>query len=347
MRGITEYVVEECEEVEFEMNLSEPGAAPTAAPIQVRADAAVTKVLVLHSYTRTLAILLVSIFLSALVPRIVSAVCILCGQQVMDRIIWYLRIVHSVDLYAAVEYPLEDKMPHRVGIIHVRDASGAAAGKTASGSVTAAKTQFTSKDVEVATKAFHERLAPLLASRQRDQLDEREARRFGLRDTNAEMEVFLNANAQQLSSDKFLCAICSKKFVSADFVKKHIQTRHPERLEQIASECEFFNNYVRDPHRPLPAVETQAATGAGGGAAGLSSQLSPPPGGYSNYRPRPSGPYGSYGYRQQGFRGGSQQSGYRQPGTAYQQRPYVPRGSGPQGGPRPQFSASYTDLDST
>ena len=44
MRGITEYVVEECEEVEFEMNLSEPGAAPTAAPIQVRADPAVTKV---------------------------------------------------------------------------------------------------------------------------------------------------------------------------------------------------------------------------------------------------------------------------------------------------------------
>ena len=268
----------------------------------------------------------------------------------MDRILWYLRVVHSVDFYAAVEYPLEDKMPHRVGVVHVRDASGAA-GKSGAGAASVAKVpvqiQFTSKDVEVATKAFHERLAPLLASRQRDQLDDREARRFGLRDTNAEAEVFLNANAQQLSADKWLCAVCSKKFVSSDFVKKHIQTRHPERLEQIAAECEFFNNYVRDARRPLPAVETQAPYGGGGGGAGFASQLSPPPpGGYSGYRPRAPGPYG-YGYRQQGFRGGGPQ-GYRQPGTPYQQRPYVPRGGGgPQGGPRAQFERSYTDLDST
>ena len=263
----------------------------------------------------------------------------------MDRILWYLRVVHSVDFYAAVEYPLEDKMPHRVGVVHVRDASGVA-GKSGAGAAIVSKVQFTSKDVETVTKTLHERLAPLFASRQRDQLDDREARRFGLRDTNAEAEVFLNANAQQLSADKWLCAVCSKKFVSSDFVKKHIQTRHPERLEQIAAECEFFNNYVRDARRPLPAVETQAAPGAGGGGAFLASQLSPPaPGGYSGYsgyRPRTFAPYG---YRQHGFRGGGPQ-GYRQPGTPYQQRPYVPRG-GPQGGPRAQFSNSYTDLDST
>ena len=187
-------------------------------------------------------------------------------------------------------------MPHRVGVVHVRDANGAA-GKSGAGAATVAKVpvqiQFTSKDVNVATKAFHERLAPLLASRQRNQLDDREARRFGLHHTNAEVEVFLNANAQQLSADKWLCAVCSKKFVSSDFLKKHVQRRNPERLEQIAAECKFFN--------------------AGGARRWqLAAQVSPPA--PDSYRPRAWGPYD---YRQQGFRGGGPQC-YRQPGTPYQ-----------------------------
>lgn len=40
--------------------------------------------------------------------------------QVLDRMILYLRIVHSLDYYSASEYPNEDEMPHRCGIIHGR-----------------------------------------------------------------------------------------------------------------------------------------------------------------------------------------------------------------------------------
>ena len=32
----------------------------------------------------------------------------------------YLRIVHSIDYYSANEYPNEDEMPHRCGIMHAR-----------------------------------------------------------------------------------------------------------------------------------------------------------------------------------------------------------------------------------
>ena len=42
--------------------------------------------------------------------------------QVLDRMILYLRIVHSLDYYSASEYPNEDEMPHRCGIIHGRGA---------------------------------------------------------------------------------------------------------------------------------------------------------------------------------------------------------------------------------
>lgn len=39
---------------------------------------------------------------------------------VLDRIILYLRIVHSIDYYNHCEYPNEDEMPNRCGILHAR-----------------------------------------------------------------------------------------------------------------------------------------------------------------------------------------------------------------------------------
>lgn len=40
--------------------------------------------------------------------------------RVLDRIVLYLRIVHSVDYYNHCEYPNEDEMPNRCGILHAR-----------------------------------------------------------------------------------------------------------------------------------------------------------------------------------------------------------------------------------
>lgn len=40
--------------------------------------------------------------------------------QVLDKLLLYLRIVHSVDYYNTSEYINEDEMPNRCGIIHVR-----------------------------------------------------------------------------------------------------------------------------------------------------------------------------------------------------------------------------------
>lgn len=41
--------------------------------------------------------------------------------RALDRLIIYLRIVYSIDFYAATLYSLEDMMPHQCGIFHVRD----------------------------------------------------------------------------------------------------------------------------------------------------------------------------------------------------------------------------------
>lgn len=41
-------------------------------------------------------------------------------MKVLDRLVLYLRIVHSVDYYNHCEYPYEDEMPNRCGIMHAR-----------------------------------------------------------------------------------------------------------------------------------------------------------------------------------------------------------------------------------
>jgi hypothetical protein len=45
---------------------------------------------------------------------------------VLDRMIFYLRIVHSIDFYNHSEYPNEDEMPNRCGIMHARSVPPAA-----------------------------------------------------------------------------------------------------------------------------------------------------------------------------------------------------------------------------
>ncbi|VDM85957.1 unnamed protein product [Strongylus vulgaris] len=38
----------------------------------------------------------------------------------LDLLILYLRMVHSIDFYGHIEYPNEDAMPNRCGMLHVR-----------------------------------------------------------------------------------------------------------------------------------------------------------------------------------------------------------------------------------
>lgn len=40
--------------------------------------------------------------------------------RVLDRLLFYLRFVHSVDYYNHAEYPYEDEMPNRLSINHAR-----------------------------------------------------------------------------------------------------------------------------------------------------------------------------------------------------------------------------------
>ena len=59
------------------------------------------------------------------------------------------------------------------------------------------------------------------------------AKKMGLKDVDEEVAKFIQANTQELSKDKWLCPLSGKKFKGPDFVKKHIYTKHAEKIEEV------------------------------------------------------------------------------------------------------------------
>jgi len=55
-----------------------------------------------------------------------------------------------------------------------------------------------------------------------------------------EVEKFITANTQELAKDKWLCPLSGKKFKGAEFVRKHILSKHMEKVEEVKQEVNCF-----------------------------------------------------------------------------------------------------------
>nr|XP_046266850.1 serrate RNA effector molecule homolog isoform X4 [Scatophagus argus] len=191
--------------------------------------------------------------------------------KVLDRLILYLRIVHSIDYYNTCEYPSEDEMPNRCGMIHVR------------GPIP--PNRITHGEVQQWQKMMEEKLSPLFSLK--EILSEEEAAKMGRKDPEDEVEKFVSANTQELGKDKWLCPLSGKKFKGPEFVRKHILNKHGDKIEEVKKEVAFFNNFLMDAKRPsLPEMKLPPLPGPG---QGLLSPTMPFP---------PQGPQGPMGFGQ-------------------------------------------------
>ncbi|KAM6984535.1 serrate RNA effector molecule homolog isoform 3-T3 [Tautogolabrus adspersus] len=202
--------------------------------------------------------------------------------KVLDRLLLYLRIVHSIDYYNTCEYPSEDEMPNRCGMIHVR------------GPIP--PNRIAHGEVQQWQKMIEEKLSPLFSLK--EILSEDEAAKMGRKDPEEEVEKFVSANTQELGKDKWLCPLSGKKFKGPEFVRKHILNKHGDKIEEVKKEVAFFNNFLMDAKRPsLPEIKLPPLPGPG-----LLSPNMPFP---------PQGPQGPMGFGQprpplMGYGGGPQ-----------------------------------------
>ncbi|VDO03913.1 unnamed protein product [Rodentolepis nana] len=166
-----------------------------------------------------------------------------CLLRALDRLIIYLRIVYSIDFYAATLYSLEDMMPHQCGIFHVRD------------SIEGRNQTIFQYEANDYISNFSEKMEKMLDMPK--DLTESEMAELGARDPEKAAEDFIEANTQKRTSKKnaskvvWVCPLSDKKFREPIFVRKHILNKYMDKVEAAKKDnALFFNNYLRDPKRP-------------------------------------------------------------------------------------------------
>lgn len=75
-----------------------------------------------------------------------------------------------------------------------------------------------------------------------------------------EIDDYVKEHVLKEHESKYKCQVgeCSKAFKGFDYVEKHILSKHPEEVERIKAEVEYYNNYVLDPNHIVP--NTSATT---------------------------------------------------------------------------------------
>lgn len=132
------------------------------------------------------------------------------------------------------EYPYEDEMPNRCGIIHARGPQP--------------QNKITSTEIQDYIKNYEAKISQFLSNSIGVSSDE--LGKLGAKSIDSEVEKFITANSQELAKDKWLCPLSGKKFKGPDYIRKHIMSKHAEKVEEVKKEVEYFNNYLKDSKRP-------------------------------------------------------------------------------------------------
>lgn len=159
--------------------------------------------------------------------------------KVLDKLLLYLRIVHSYDYYACALEPYngEDDMPQKIGIMFARPNLPPSYGEDPE------------SELKEFIKAQQMRVDEFL---EKPVLSETEQKALGKKNSEEEVENFIYQHTfEKKPGEKYVCKLTKKKFTAPEFVRKHIITRCGDKLDEVRAEVEFFNNYIADPNRPM------------------------------------------------------------------------------------------------
>ena len=155
---------------------------------------------------------------------------------VFDRLVLYLKLVHSFDFYNCTHYITEEEMPNRCGLFHVRE------------SIPSAGANISEQDKSEFIKKKTEKIVSLMNGWR--EMQENEMTELGRKSKEDAIDIFIQKNTEELGNNKNLCQLCGKKFKGTEFVKKHIQNKHEGGILTVENEVIFYNNYIKDRKRP-------------------------------------------------------------------------------------------------
>lgn len=157
--------------------------------------------------------------------------------KALDRAILYLRVVHSFDYYGLTEYVGEDDMPRKIGLMFSRPTPSPTYGENPR---------------DALRGLIEGQKACIDSFLDKPSLSEIEQKQLGKKNPEEEIENFIYQHTiEKKPGEKYVCKLTKKRFTAPEFVRKHIFNRCKEKLDEVRTEVDFFNNYVADPKRPM------------------------------------------------------------------------------------------------
>lgn len=118
-----------------------------------------------------------------------------------------------------------------MGMVHVRDFSLTEEkyGKSSNGVPLVPK-----KEVDLFISTNDERLKSTILKF--ENISEEDLKRLGKKDPEQAVEDFIKANCVELSQDKWLCPLSGKKFKGPEFIRKHLFSKHEQKIDEARAE---------------------------------------------------------------------------------------------------------------
>lgn len=169
--------------------------------------------------------------------------------QILDKMLWYLRIVHSYDFYNSKLYRYEDEMPFKLSYIHVRDSPSKLNSDIDMISVKSYNTKF---DQQFRDKTKEQNQTYL--TKEEERYAYRSYKKSILNELESYAERIVNPSNVKETVDTYKCKHCTRLFQKLKNVGLHFVSKHRCAVDTIEIETDFFNSYLFDINKidPLP-----------------------------------------------------------------------------------------------
>lgn len=172
------------------------------------------------------------------------------STRFLDKLLWYLRIVHSFDYYKKQIYRHEDELTMRMSVVHLRGDSS-----DMETNPTVAIKEYLEED---------ERDFNSFGSSQLQKYVTKDEERFYYKSYGKVITDELTSYAQKIqksktneSEDVYKCKHCTRVFQKLTDIGRHFVSKHRWAIDAIELETDFFNAYLFDPNKinPCPPRE--------------------------------------------------------------------------------------------
>jgi len=173
------------------------------------------------------------------------------SRKFLDKMLWYLRIVHSFDYYKKLIYKLEDELTLRLGVVHLRDDACNLPEDVSIASIS----EYLNQDAQELER-FNQSQAQKYVTRDEE--------RFNYKSYGKVITDELASYAQRIQKPKsseteevYKCKHCTRIFQRLTDIGRHFVSKHRWAVDAIELETDFFNAYLFDPTKidPCPPKE--------------------------------------------------------------------------------------------